>query len=815
MSGSLLDLAASSDSSTVHGLAFGGLAGDGGTTAMSVESNKNAITGNWIGVAADLSSVGLSNYGIEVTGNENTIGGGAAGDANVITGSGQQAISIDSPNGDTPASGNVVQGNLIGFEPDGTPASGQGNGISVSDATGTVVGNNDPPNGLADVQAHPELGNVISGMGDAIRILGGSSGTVVAGNFIGVDRGGVPTGLNADGVVVNASSGNQIGPGNRIVHATNDGVWIVGGGTGDRIVANSIFASGKLGIELDSSTNSNNGIAAPVITSVSGDTVSGTFTSLNFDSVFIEVFVNPTCAAPFASGAGQTFVTFVGPVAPGPWSAQVGGLADGEGVSVTATDTFTSDTSQFSNCSSHAESIAFESNRVNSTSQIFTMNPDGSNVTQLTSDPVGTTDTLPSISPDGHTVVYQSNVSGTDQIWAINGDGSNPRQLTTDHTNRQPTFSPDGTKIAFDSNRNGNFQLFVMNADGSGQTQVMTTDGNVGGSGWSPDGSQIAYNDDTNGTNQIYTVNVGTGIVTGPLTTSGANTNPHWSPDGSEILFVSTRCDPNGVAELPTCGGGASVFLMNADGSNQHNLTDASIFDADPAWSPDGTHIAFVRDLTGQAFNVFTANADGTNQVQLTNGGAPSRNSFPNWGTQVNPLLSNLTVNVTPSSAGAGIDQVPIPPSRTPGSRSSRAPRTRLRLGRLRWARRRSARRLLARPRLVRPRLARPRSDRPPSARRRSARRPWARPAARLPVGSTRSARRRWSTALASLLLSQIPLAATSRCPERRRPSASPTTPRGRRCSPTRHSRASRSTRSRSAKSPATRRRRLGLPHCR
>ena len=283
------------------------------------------------------------------------------------------------------------------------------------------------------------------------------------------------------------------------------------------------------------------------------------------------------------------------------------------------------------------ESIAFESNRFGN-SQIFTMNPDGSNVVQLTDDPSSATDTLPSISPNGHTVVYQSDVSGTDQIWAINGDGTDPRQLTSGSSNQQPTFSPDGTKIAFDSNRSGNFQLFVMNADGSSQTQVMTTDGNVGGSSWSPDGSQIAYNDDTNGTNEIYTVAVGTGVVTGPLTTAttdGANTNPHWSPEGSKILFVSNRCDVGGLDEPPACGGGESVFLMNADGTNQQNLTQAPIFDADPAWSPDGSKIAFVRDLGGQAFNVFTANANGTNQVQLTNGGSPSRNSFPNWGAQV------------------------------------------------------------------------------------------------------------------------------------------------------------------------------------
>jgi Tol biopolymer transport system component/uncharacterized protein YjbI with pentapeptide repeats len=949
VSGSLLDLTGNSNGSTVHGLAFGGLTGDGGTTAITVESGSNTITGNWIGVGADLSSVGLSEYGIEVTGNDNTIGGGAAGDANVITGSGQDAISIESPNGDTPTVGNVVQGNLLGFKPDGTPTSGQGNGISVSIATGTVIGVDTGPGGLySDVLPHPELGNVISGMGDAIDILGGSSGTIVAGNFIGVDRGGVPTGLNARGIVVSGSSGNQVGPGNTIAYATNDGVAIVGGGTGNRIPANSIFASGNLGIDLQSP--SNNDIAAPVITSASGDTVSGTFTSSNFDSVFIELFVNPTCDAPFASGAGQTYVTFVGPLSPGPWTATVGGLVNGEGVTATATDLSTNDTSEFSACATvapppsdyfvstaqeladasasasangvpatihlaagsyllddtgtvevhpqsggpitlegagassttidgdnevsdvidvdgsetttikgvtiqgggsgdgiydngnlvlrdsvvqnnerlgiestsfglevsgstisgngsvnsnisanggifaevpfsavnttiagnrgtgiyvdgggsgslnnvtiagnnaeglslhdtvsvsntiiannggggcsnpqgnvlslghnldsdstcdfsdqtdlHAdpllgplqdnggptptmalgsaspavdaadgglcpavdqrgitrpqgsgcdigayelvpstESIAFESNRTGN-SQIFTMDPDGSNPVQLTHDT--STDTLPSISPDGHTVVYQSTSGGVSQIWAINGDGSNPRQLTSQGSNEQPTFSPDGNKIAFDSNRNGQFQLFIMNADGSGQTQVMTTNGSVGGSSWSPDGSRIAFNDDTNETNQIYTVVVASGTVTGPLTSIGANTNPHWSPDGSQILFVSTAC----TFTSPFCGGGESVFLMNANGSNQQNLTSAPIFDADPAWSPDGTHIAFVRDLSGQNFNVFTANADGTNQVQLTFGSAPSRNSFPNWGTKVSAPSGTLSGGLDPS----------------------------------------------------------------------------------------------------------------------------------------------------------------------
>ncbi len=110
----------------------------------------------------------------------------------------------------------MIQGNRIGFLPDGTPGPGGGNGISVEDSTNTVIGNDNLPGELGIVQKNPQLGNVISnGAGEAIDLRGGSTGTIVAGNFIGVDRDGTLTNPNADGIAVFGSSGNQSDPGTR------------------------------------------------------------------------------------------------------------------------------------------------------------------------------------------------------------------------------------------------------------------------------------------------------------------------------------------------------------------------------------------------------------------------------------------------------------------------------------------------------------------------------------------------------------------------------------------------------------------------
>ena len=84
----------------------------------------------------------------------------------------------------------------------------------------------------------------------------------------------------------------------------------------------------------------------------------------------------------------------------------------------------------------------------------------------------------------------------------------------------------------------------------------------------------------------------------------GAYAAPAWSPDGRKLAFVSDR------------DGNSEVYVMNANGSGQRNLTRNPAFDADPAWSPDGRKIAFVSNRDG-SYGVYVMNADGSGQRRL------------------------------------------------------------------------------------------------------------------------------------------------------------------------------------------------------
>ncbi len=97
---------------------------------------------------------------------------------------------------------------------------------------------------------------------------------------------------------------------------------------------------------------------------------------------------------------------------------------------------------------------------------------------------------------------------------------------------------------------------------------------------------------------------------------AGTDDYPAWSPDGSRIAFHSSR------------DGNLNVFTMNADGTGVTRLTSDPAFDAGAAWSPDESKIAFRSDRHENA-EIYVMNADGSQQTRITSN--PAFDNLPDW----------------------------------------------------------------------------------------------------------------------------------------------------------------------------------------
>lgn len=241
---------------------------------------------------------------------------------------------------------------------------------------------------------------------------------------------------------------------------------------------------------------------------------------------------------------------------------------------------------------------------------IFTMNPDASDQTNITNS--ATNDSEPNYSPDGTRIVFTTNRDGNNEIYRMNADGGSPIRLTNNSTSdMSPDYSHDGMSIVFVSNRDGNNEIYKMNADGTDQIRL-TND-------------------------------------------AGSDTTPSFSPDGQKIIFVT-----------PRLVSGPRLFTMNADGSDQQVISDVpgTAFYNRPSYSPDGSKIIFVygNDITTQT--IWTADANGSNRA-----GAGFGRSSPAYSPDGTMVVHNCCFSPNQNSNGIWVSNVggPMGPQLTGG----------------------------------------------------------------------------------------------------------------------------------------------------
>jgi Tol biopolymer transport system component len=278
------------------------------------------------------------------------------------------------------------------------------------------------------------------------------------------------------------------------------------------------------------------------------------------------------------------------------------------------------------------------------TGQIYTVNPDGTALVQVTNVPEGHTAADPAWTPNGTKIAFDIDTADGTRLWVMDADGSHTHQLTGDlpgYNDFVPSYTPDGRRVVFARCRPdppGGCAIYSVRADGTHRRAITSFQADVTDfrPNVSPDGTRIAFDRfGANGiTAQVYVMPAdGSGpphALTPPAREGFA---ANWSPNGKQITFTSNCCRFN-----------SNVYVMHPDGTGIRRLTDTAFpnNDFESAYAPGGDRIAFASDRRYPDLccaDLFVMRPNGTRETFVQTG--ISGVLSPSWGTA--PLLPATT----------------------------------------------------------------------------------------------------------------------------------------------------------------------------
>ena len=272
----------------------------------------------------------------------------------------------------------------------------------------------------------------------------------------------------------------------------------------------------------------------------------------------------------------------------------------------------------------------------------------------------------PAWSPDGKRLA----VVVLDRIWTMQPDGREGSELTkAPAVEREPAWSPDGKRIAFAADRGDGFDLYIVNSHGGVPERVAVLDGDERWPSWTPDGRIVfAYRASETTQWDLFLVDPDASIdKRSPLRLTQSpddEVQPRVSPDGRRLAFASNRGNDEGdfdiwlmrLSDKNTPDESARLRLEapagQGAGGPAFRVSRLAGYEGHPAWSPDGTRLAYyaVRDGLGSTWVAgVTSIIDGAT--------GPSRPIPP-------PVLASRhggTISWSPDGQTLAIGEIPEP----------------------------------------------------------------------------------------------------------------------------------------------------------